>query len=511
MAALAELVEGTRDRLTQVNEVGRSRFGALKAWWMERDGLRHTLPQAVFIALLVLYFLVFERLVWARHAHFNTFDYDLGLNDQASWLLAHGRGFMTTRGMQVFGHHATVGYYLFAPAYWLGANAQFLDVVNTAAVTLGAVPLYALGRRAMKSDWFALGVAVAYLFHFLPQWLIWETFHPENMAIPALFAAFYFATTRRWRWYWVAVVFALLWKEDVALFVMMLGIFVFFFKARRIGVLTFGAAFGWFLLATKVMAPYFSPAGAVYDSLFGPLGSSGTEVVFNSIRHPAVVARTLGNNGAEGGLLSLVRGYGFVPFGGAVVFMLGAPQWVIDYLSIESFTYNPRTHYFTLPFVAVTLAATWVLSNRRRRSVAWVLLFVMLAGVLATKNEGVGPWTANAAKGYWPQSDSADQVELREALHLIPGGAGVSVNDFLVPHLTERPVVYTFPNPWRSSYYGPGGKGLKGDPAQVDYVMVKVDGFSPEDRALFEQVRSSGEFETIYAKDNVYVLHRVPT
>ena len=217
-----------------------------------------------------------------------------------------------------------------------------------------------------------------------------------------------------------------------------------------------------------------------------------------------IAARTLGKNGIEGGLITLLRGYGFVPFGGAVVFLLGAPQFIINYLSIQSFTQDTRTHYFTLPFVAITLAATWVLGNRRRASIAWVLLFVMLAGVVATKNEGVGPWTVNATKGFWPQHDSAQQQELRKALDLIPGGAGVSANDFLVPHLSERPQVYTFPNPWRSSYDGPGGKDLKGDESAVEWIVVKVDGFNEADRALFEQIRSSGEFDTVVSQDPIY-------
>src|SRR4051812_39469526 len=95
--------------------VGTERFATVKAWYLRHDLLRRTLPQAMMIALLLLFSLTFERLVWARHAHFNTFDYDLGLNSQAAWLIAHGRGFMTVRGMQVFGHHVSPGYYLFAP------------------------------------------------------------------------------------------------------------------------------------------------------------------------------------------------------------------------------------------------------------------------------------------------------------------------------------------------------------------------------------------------------------
>jgi hypothetical protein len=151
-----------------------------------------------------------------------------------------------------------------------------------------------------------------------------------------------------------------------------------------------------------------------------------------------------------------------------------------------------------------------VMGNRRRASVAWVLLFVMLAGVAATKNEGIGPWTANATRGFWPQQDSAEQGDIRAALRLIPADAGVSANDFLVPHLSERPQVYTFPNPWHSSYYGPGGKNLKGNEAAVEYMIVKIDQFNDANRVFFDQIRSSGEFETIYDRDPIYVLHRKP-
>jgi len=495
--------------LQRVDRVA-ARFDSAKGWWMGKPYLRHTLPQAALIALIILYFLIFERLVWARHVNFNTFDYDLGYNSQAAWLLAHGRGFNSIRGMQVLGHHVSPGFYLFAPVYWLGGGAQFLDVVNTAAVTLGAVPLFFIGRHRLKSDWFGLGLAAAYLFHYMPQWLIQETFHPENLAIAALFAAFYFAMTRSWRWYWVAVVFALLWKEDVALVVTMLGIFTFFFfKCRRVGAVTFGLGLVWFVIATKVVEPYFSPAGAVYDSLFGPLGSSATEAVINSVRHPEIVARTLASHGAENGALKLIRGYGFVPFGGAVVFILGVPQHVINFLTAQSFTYDPLTHYFAMPFVAVTLAATWVLGNRRRSSVAWVLLFVMLLGVFATKNEGVGPWTVNSHKGYWTQNGQPWKHDADEALKLIPADVAVAAYYGFVPHISERPLIYTYPNPWSPSNYGPGGAGLTADPSTVQYVMLLTSSLNADDRTQYEKLRASGEFEVVYDHPPIVLMHRI--
>ncbi len=72
-------------------------------WWAAHPNIRDRLPRYLAIAMCVVYFAVFERLVWLRHDHFGTFDYDLGMYDQGIWQLAHGRGFMTVRGMHIFG------------------------------------------------------------------------------------------------------------------------------------------------------------------------------------------------------------------------------------------------------------------------------------------------------------------------------------------------------------------------------------------------------------------------
>ena len=192
--------------------------------WEESPFLRTTTPRILVGVLLIWYFVVFENLVWLRQAHYGTFDYDLGMYDQGIWQLAHGRGFMTVRGMHVFGHHANIGYLLLVPFYWVGIGGpQFLDTINTFAVVMVALPLFLLAVRHLKSAWAGLFLVVAYFLHFAPQWMIQETFHPECIAAPFLVGAFYFASVSKWRWYWVCIAVALLWKEDVALAVAMLG------------------------------------------------------------------------------------------------------------------------------------------------------------------------------------------------------------------------------------------------------------------------------------------------
>src|SRR5215218_321709 len=163
---------------------------------------------------IAVWCIVFGRLIWQRHARFATFDFDLGHHDQAIWLLAHGKGFITVSGMPVLGHHLTLAYFGVVPLYWLGGGPQLLDLLQTAALGLSAVPIYLLARHRLGNPWMALALGVAWLLNPSVQWLCWEAWHPETMAIPFLLSAYLFASRGQWRWYWVALVIALSWKED---------------------------------------------------------------------------------------------------------------------------------------------------------------------------------------------------------------------------------------------------------------------------------------------------------
>jgi uncharacterized membrane protein len=503
------------DRTAQIQSRGREWWSR----WEDATWVRRRVPQLALVVLLVWYFAVFEHLVWQRQANYGTFDYDLGMYDQAVWLLAHGRHFMTVRGMDVFGQHANFGFILFIPFYWLGAGSQFLDVMNTLGVVACAVPIYFLGKRHLRSDWAGLALAAVYLFHFIPQWMIHETFHPENIAAPALLGAFYFASVQKWKWYWWCVAFALIWKEDVGLYVLMMGVvIVLLYKARRVGIGTIVVGAVWFLFTTRVVIPAFSPSGAVYDSLFGVLGPTATDVVVNSIKHPTLFGRTLAQHKAEDGFVRMVRPLGYVPLGAPVVMLMGLPQHIINFLSVQSFTWDPTAHYFMFPFISVMAAAVRTVISRARVWMAWALMGVMVIGVVATQDQGVGPWTNNAAIGFWPTVSTPRDHKIANLMAKVPGGVAVSANSDLVPHLAHRPEIYTFPNPWRSSNFGPGSKPAHRSPHRVQWMLIEQGQLTGEDATLFTTILRSDQFSVVAMSnladpgtpaDNLYLMRRI--
>jgi len=82
----------------------------------------------------------------------------------------------------------------------------------------------------------------------------------------------------------------------------------------------------------------------------------------------------------------------------------------------------------------------------------------------------------------------------------------VSTAYYIVPHLSHRPEVYTFPNPWRSQNFGVHGETR--NPSRVQYLLLNRDPLQGEDKTLFEQILASGEFEVLEQIGDLYLLKR---
>ena len=309
-------------------------------------------------AIMLVWFVVFERLVWNRHAAFATFDFDLGHHDQAIWLLSRGKGFITVSGMPVLGHHFTVAYFALAPLYWLGGGPQLLDVLQNAALALAAVPIYLLARDLLQNAWWALALAAVWLLNPSVQWLAWETWHPETVAIPFFLAAYLMASRRRWTPYWLLLVATLAWKEDIALAVA---------RARHRDGHPRRAPHGvadarrwpivWFVVAYGIVMPHLNGGTNHAGTFYGELGDSPTEIVRTMLTEPDVVIDRLTANDALGYARDLLAPFGFLPLLAPLVILIAVPQFLANVLTNANFFYDIRFHYAAI-IVAVLALAT---------------------------------------------------------------------------------------------------------------------------------------------------------
>lgn len=469
-------------------------------------------PGWVLVILVGAWALLFTVLVYQRHERFASLGNDLGIYDQAAWLLSrHDGQFLTVRGLPVLGHHANFALYLMVPFYWAGAGPHFLNVFQVAALALGAIPVFLLARHRLTAHWRAVGFASAYLLHPSLQFMAWETFHPETMAITPLLFAYWFAVRQRWGWFSVCVVLGMAWKEDVSLVVVVLGLIIWARGHRRVGLTTSCLAMVWFIFAVFVVIPHFNDGNqAFYVDQYRYLGDSSLEMAVTAIRHPTRLVERLLAAGAGSYLWKVLAPLAVLALMAPGVAAMALPQVLANLLTVDRSAHSVMYHWVALPLTAAVLASVEGGSRLAKRfgSPGLVGAAVACAALAGTVAWGPSPLGVEFRRGWWGEPNAARQAAKAEALRHVPDRAAVSASNHLVPHLTHRSRIYQFPNPFVPREWGVEGERFPG-PTAVSWVAVDRAELGSDDRELLDQLLSNGDFTVRYNRLTVVVAERV--
>jgi uncharacterized membrane protein len=482
-------------------EVGAAEVDAPRAEPFDRR------PELLVAAAMAVFVIVFSRLVILRHNQFRTIDFDLGIHDQSIWLLSRLKSFCTVRGLPVFGHHATFGYILLIPFAWLGAGPNVWNVIQVIALAAGAYPLFQLARMRLNNEWLAAVPAIVWLLQPPLQAFAWETFHPEVIALPFLLWAYLAGEKKHWRAFAGLLVLTMSWKEDLALAVLGLGLYYLVRKRFRIGAYLVTGGLAWFVIFGAILVPHEAGGKTVYGGLYGDLGETSGQVAKTAILHPSRIVRRLTDNNAGSYTRDLIAPTGFTPLAAPGALLIGLPQAAVNLLTLADFTHDLRYHYSAIPLASTGIAMVEGLAVIYRRRKAWGRAATGLAGAAALTGTvvwGLSPWGLRYDTGYWPLRPTEDREVREQSLRLIGPKDGVSADYNMVPHLTHREVIYTFPNPWTNKNYGISAES-SGDVAAVHWLAVNRDLMGDDEITLFNQIIANGEFE-IRLENGSYVL-----
>jgi uncharacterized membrane protein len=500
-------VAGTTTEPTDAKSVSRldrlARAGDV--WLGRRDPQRWVLG-----SFMAAWTLTFTMLTWQRQDGFGTFGFDLGIWDQAIWLLSRFKDpFITVRGLNLFGFHLSPILFPLVPFYWLGAGPHFLLVVQAVAQASGAIAVFLLARDRLHDRWLAVVLAAALLVHPTSGWLVWEFFHPDALAIAPMLFAYWAARSARWGWFAVAAVLAVACKEDVALSLFVLGVLVAFRGHRRAGVVTAAASLAWFELGTRVILPAGNGVTAFQNVFFGEWGNSQTEIIVNVLRKPGRVVEMLSMNDRKSYLTMLLAPVGFVALAAPSVLLIGVPMLAINLLSALPFQREIRYHYAALVLVAVIIATVEAIAKfNHRPGVRRFLVGLVAASSLSTAVAwGNSPLSVKFHQGYWANAKDARRTDKAFALSLIPPGEATSAAYFLVPHLSHRDKIYEFPVPWKPVNWGVNGENLQSS-GDVKWLILDLQILSPDDKILVQALLRT-QFVLRYGHDGILVAQRI--
>lgn len=496
-----------------------------------------------------------------RYDTFHADAFDLGNMDQAVWNTLHGHPFrFTNRAEDWYGPPTRLGIHvepiilLIAPLYLIHSGPDTLIILQTVALALGAVPLFLLARRRLP-ELPLVGAAFVASYLIAPELLgsaMWD-FHPVALATPLLLTAIWALDARRYRWFVVAAILAALTKEDVALALIPLGIYVAFGQRKRvlgIGMVALSAL--WVYLCFGVILPHFnggSAGGNTYWYRYAWLGRTAKAAAANALTHPWIpITFVLGDAAHRGYLLLLgATGGGFGLFAPGL-WLAALPEVAVNALSSHEEQYSGFFQYnaVSLPFLmaaSVYGVGAWYRRRvRRERGIAasprpdapeaagsrlkvivararWVSRYTyhlwdtalsripipsrfigstVVIWLLLTANLSLT--TANARfTAFWHSGDTpaASQTQMDNLLSEVPHNVSVAASDSLDPHLSDRYTIYLMPDPL--SY-------------QAEYVAVDVQSATEyhqgADAYMFNVMLGSGHYELVGTAGGIVLLRR---
>ncbi len=466
---------------------------------------------AVAVGLAVATFVgVFVAQTWGLHRHFGTYGFDLGIYDQGTWLLSQLRApFVTVRGLDLFGQHASYVLALVAPLYRLWPDPRLLLLLQVVALAVPALVIHRLGVRHLANPAAGLAVAIAYLAYPAIQWALTWQFHPETLAAAFLALAVLAADGRRTRLMAVWLGLALLCHEDVGLVVAGFGGLLALTGQRAVGRRVLIAGLVWWVLATYLFIPWANGRQTnLFELNYGVTGL-GPIALLRALPSMAgrALATALSNQGLGYLLLVLVPLLG-LPLLAPKALLPVAPALFLNLAAIPPEQHQIRYQYLatSAPLLAVaTVAGLKVVAARRRALLAPALAALVLAAVVMDQRFGPAPWSHDKVVA----SASPAEPAIRQALAMIPPDAPVSAQFNLVTHLSHRVKVYEFPNPFRSANWGLAGDIHPArDQQDLRYVIVDRSLLDKDQQTLLKDLRASPDWATRLDSSNVVLLER---
>ena len=147
-----------------------------------------------------------------------------------------------------------------------------------------AVPIYVLARKYVRSTLIAIALVASYLLSPLIQQANLDQFHPECFQVLFISVAIYAAIESRSVLLVVMAVLCLMVKEDAALLVVPLGLWVALRRDRWLGICIMAGAVAYAMIANWLIIPSILDTASFYGSYIPFGGVSG--LISTLFHHP---------------------------------------------------------------------------------------------------------------------------------------------------------------------------------------------------------------------------------
>lgn len=456
---LFQALRHTPDRVRSVFSEMRADLQKRIRPWLARHG---TTLVVLLACLGYGLFMSFYTIRW--HHKLGTAVFDLGINNN---LIHGGLEGVFNQSTVIFpdnpakyvANHVKLGLYLFLPIYALVPRAETLLVIQSFALGLGALPLFAFARRRLP-QWAALVVALCYLAYYPMHSANFYEMKEVPIASVFLLTTIWAADARRWVICAIAFFCTLIMREDTPPGLAVVGGFLLLSGYRpRAGAIMAAIATTWFVLlrfyVMEEAGEWWFPH--MYEDLWAPGERGFGSVIKTLLSNPYFTLRHVLVEKKVYYLLHLLVPVLFLParrwylwaafLPGAIITLL-----VTDYDPPIMFTFQYVMYWAPFLFVAAVLflAELWKRADFGPQRAQAALVAMALASVVLSYNYGAFARREKSFRsGYhtisfeFTEADRKRYADLKELITHLPPKASVAATERIGAHVSARVPFYS--------------------------------------------------------------------
>ena len=403
--------------------------------------------------VLVTFFII--KATVAKHQIFGTACHDFGLFVQMFHSLAKSMQPITTAERdEVMSHfcvHASYIYYLLVPFYKAIPKESTLLAAQAILAMGGAIPMFLIAKRRDYKGLALIFMTFTYIFSIGIVSPCFYDFH-ENAFLPTLLMWLFYAIDRESTiLFWIMTVLVCIVKEDAPLYIMCIGLFLFFEKK--------GKKFRWHgLCSTFLSAAYMllilrwltanGDGGKMTNIRFGILMIESDrgigEVIKNVIVDPAYFFSLLIHEDTLNFLLAVMLPLLFLPFITKKLhrFWLMVPFIVMNLVIGAGYGYaaNIEYQYIFGPICLLFYMIFLNLDDIGGKPKHDLAILLGAAAILFFVGMPLHYW--DNVDSY--ESNKATYQQLEDVLDTIPEDACVYATPFFVAHIANRDQLYLY-------------------------------------------------------------------
>ncbi len=385
------------------------------------------------ILICTVFFILYSVLSVVRHNHFQSFGYDLGINDQVVWEYSRLKPPITTigpvPGKLKLANHVEIIFALLSPSYWIWSSPLNILLLEPLFFCISGIAVFLLAKVKNLNNFLSYALLISYLAFYGTQNAIWFDVHSVTFGASFLIWFLYFLQTKKHRLMLIFFFLAILSKENIALITFLISSVYFAVRRDKYSFLIMSVSVLYTFFVFSIFFPHILNVSYQYANKDGILSNLDIRTFFDTPEKIKVIFYTLVN-------------FGFIPLFNPLI-LIPAFGDLATYFILGSDLPGAQGLYMQYRIMLsplMTWATIMTIGKYKFLNKKWIGVYLILCAMFVQYSLHL-PLSYLSKQWFWQESKSVKTIN-KVISDYLPRDASVVAQNNIIPHISERYNIY---------------------------------------------------------------------